>query len=1010
MSGSTDLMARLGVEVVRTLTVEMGYYPREPSDPDYGIDVLVETALDGVPNGRMLALQVKSGPSRFQRRTDTHVAYRCSDRHARYWLGHSLPVAIVLYDPDQKVAYWQVVSQDTVVSTGDGWTVEVPFDQIFGPASETALRGLAKSRTQAVASVDWARVLSRGPLSLLSRGEDRYRAAVALRGEQPQQSAAQLVELASELEDQDGDEAGSLETVADRLRTEAAATSAEGDDNETACQSLLVVVRRCVVAASQPISIHTDRLRIWLAPDRWWIANAWKGCLDWPEDPEDGVHALTVGVDAPDDILVTDDDRWLWRERLVEILLVGSHNETALARTDSVPELGTETFEPIVRLHALRAETLGLLKRYGQADEVWQQISHWCDTQSDKRPALCATLAARRAVALVRRGHLDIAQHGFADAALTWGRVLGAEDEVAEQYFSGRTAESLIGDPWPTDRQHSRSVAANLRGRGKTPSARAERLERQGLNARVIGQAFDALNRLWLAVLEHQRAGHLRGALYATHLLIELYEHVGEYDAALEATIQCGRHADAERLATQATASELVDALEIEGPIWTRQPSLAALAAAGRHLDAGQVIGVANWVLEEATQTVTTMRDRDRVFAAHGALSALVLEWPADTMDQVTVLLLEALKSGNLLLAEPAATALEMLTNASVGDFTDPLTEAFLESEYARVSITWVAARLTNHDVARDRVLAAATEGRLDALEVACTAEINNPGVHILNTAARQTLDDRLRDLLTKRLGHTSEGHVIGLLRLEPWGLFARISGDQELRGAVARKLLEFALNDDEPHSNRTSAVNAIFNLAGGLEAAFAETLGDQLRPIAVGQFGSSVFDQPRAIVEHPLNRYRFGEYASADRLRGAAVLACVALVNATEALPAWPTELMSDALVSPEPAVVTGALEAISRLDEIPIPQEFETYLLYPDPGVRGAALMAWRQRKGDTPSPAVLDRLATDENLGVRLRLLGLLRDGDRTPDLRAAIAENDPDSYVRAMARAPIRDTTA
>jgi hypothetical protein len=56
MSGSTDLMARLGVEAVRTLTVEMGCHPREPTDPDYGIDVLVETALDGVPGGRMLAL------------------------------------------------------------------------------------------------------------------------------------------------------------------------------------------------------------------------------------------------------------------------------------------------------------------------------------------------------------------------------------------------------------------------------------------------------------------------------------------------------------------------------------------------------------------------------------------------------------------------------------------------------------------------------------------------------------------------------------------------------------------------------------------------------------------------------------------------------------------------------------------------------------------------------------------------------------------------------------------
>jgi hypothetical protein len=1008
MSGSTDLMARLGVEAVRTLTVEMGCYPREPTDPDYGIDVLVETALDGVPEGRMLALQVKSGSSHFERRTNTHVTYKCSDRHVKYWLGHSLPVSVVLYDPSEKVAYWQTVSQDTVVSTGENWVIEIPLSQVFGPASETALRELAKDRAQAATDVDWASVLDRGPLSLLPDGEARYRAAIDLRNAEPQQSAAHLVELAGELEGEGRNEAGGLQAAADRLRTEAAVTSAEGDDIEIACQSLLVVIRNCVIGASQPISIHTDRLRIWLAADRWWIADAWKACLDWPEDPEGSVQALAMGIDAPHDILATDEDRLLWRERLVEILLVGSYNETAQERTNNLPALDTEIVEPAIRLHALRAETLDALKRHDQADEIWQRISAWCGTRSDKQPALCATLVARRAVALVRRGHLDRAQQDFADSALTWGRLLGAEDEVAEQYFSARTAEALIGDPWSTDRNYSRPVAANLRGRGKTPGATAERLERQGLNARVIGQAYDALNRLWLAVLEHRRAGHLRGALYATHLLIELYEHVGEYSAALDAAVQCGRHSDAERLATRATAIELADAVEMDGPIWTRQPSLTALAAAGRHLDAEQVTSVANWVLAEATQVVTTMRDRDRVFAAYGALSALILEWPADTINQATSLLLEALKSGNLLLAEPAATALELLTNASVGDYTDPLVNAFLESQYARVDTTWVAGRLTDHEAARRRVLAAAADGRLDALEAACTAEINHPGVHILNTEARRALDDHLRDLLTKRIGHTPEGHIIGLLRLEPWGLFARISMDQDLREAVAQKLLEFALNDEEPHSNRASAVNAIFNLAGGLQAASAGRLADQLRPIAEGQFGSSMFDQPRAIVEHPFNRFRFGEHASADRLRGAAVLACAALVNATEAQPAWSAELMNDALVSAEPAVVTGALEAISRLEELPIPQELGAYLLYADAGVRTAALMAWRQRKSDIPRPATLNRLVTDETLGVRLTLLGLLRDGDRAPELRTAIADNDSDSYVRAMARAPIRDT--
>jgi hypothetical protein len=1005
VSGTTDLMARKGVEAVRSLIVDMGWYPREPSDPDYGIDVLVETALDGVPDGRMLALQVKSGSSKVARRDETHITHECSDRHVRYWLGHSLPVAIVLYDPDAKVAYWEVVSKETVVSTGEGWKVAVPIDQVFGPASEAALRGLAKGRAQASAGVDWASVLDRGPLSLLPRGEQRYNEAVALRAAQPGQSAARLVELAVELEDEGGDEAGSLEASADRLRTEAAVTSAESGDIDTACQDMLVVVRRCVVRASQPISIHTDRLRIWLPPDRGWIAEAWKGCLDWPEDPEHWVKLLMAGVDGPRDSLVTEEDRWLWRERLVEILLVVSDHETAVNWTETLPKLGSETFEPAVRLHASRAEALGFLGDDDQADEIWQQLSDWCGTHTDERPALCATLVARRSVALVRRGRLELAQQGFADAALAWGGVPGAEDEVAEQYFSARAGESLIGDPWSLDREQSRPIAANLRGRGRTPGATAERLERQGLNARVIGQAFDALNRLWLALVKHRRAGHLRGELYATHLLIELYEHVGEYGAALDAAIRCGRHGDAERLATQATAAELFDAVKTDGPMWMRRPRLAALAAAGRSLDASQVAEVANRVLAEATQAVSTMRDRDVVFAAHAALSALVFEWPAKTVDQVAALFLEALKSGNILLAEPAATALQLLTNAGVGDYTDPLTEAFLESQYTRVSMAWVAGRLYDHDEARRRVLAAAAEGRLDALEAACTAEINRPGVAILDSPARQVLDDHLRGLLNRRVGHNSEGHFIGGLRLEPWGMFARRTRDEKLREEVVQKLLEFALDDDEPHSNRASCVNAIFNVAPALKPTVATTFADELRPIAEGQFGSSIFDQPRAVVQHPFNRVRVGEHASADRLQGAGVLACAALARAGEESPTWPTGLLDDALVSAEPVVVVGALEAVARLPELPVPAELAAYLLQADAGVRAAALMVWRQRKADVPSGRIVNRLATDETLDVRLTLLGLLRDGDRGPEQRAIIAQNDPDSYVRAMARAPL-----
>jgi hypothetical protein len=140
-----DLVSRSGVEAVRLIVVqELGWYPREPVAPDYGVDLYVECAVDGVPDGRMFAVQVKAGGSYFTEQTNTHITYRGGERHLRYWLNHSLPVLLVLYDPRRELAFWQMICPRTVQSTGKGWRVDVPVEQRLGSASAEALRSLAE--------------------------------------------------------------------------------------------------------------------------------------------------------------------------------------------------------------------------------------------------------------------------------------------------------------------------------------------------------------------------------------------------------------------------------------------------------------------------------------------------------------------------------------------------------------------------------------------------------------------------------------------------------------------------------------------------------------------------------------------------------------------------------------------------------------------------------------------------------------------------------------------------
>lgn len=156
---------------------ELGWYPREPSDPDYGIDVYVECADEGVPNGRMLGVQVKGGASFFCEQVDDGVVFRGSQRHLDYWTGHSLPVIVVLYDPEAKTAIWQAIDGETVESTGKGWKIVVPRAQVLDGSAAAPLTELADAdaytrRLNALrADLSWMNVLDNGGTVVLNVAE-----------------------------------------------------------------------------------------------------------------------------------------------------------------------------------------------------------------------------------------------------------------------------------------------------------------------------------------------------------------------------------------------------------------------------------------------------------------------------------------------------------------------------------------------------------------------------------------------------------------------------------------------------------------------------------------------------------------------------------------------------------------------------------------------------------------------------------------------------------------------
>ena len=120
-----------------------GWFFREQFVQDWGIDAHVEIVRDGKPTGELIALQIKSGKSYFDGESDESVAFRTDEQHVKYWTEHSIPIVVVIYNPDTMQMYWQHISTKTAVCTGKGWKIVVPKVHSFDDPEQT-LRLLSK--------------------------------------------------------------------------------------------------------------------------------------------------------------------------------------------------------------------------------------------------------------------------------------------------------------------------------------------------------------------------------------------------------------------------------------------------------------------------------------------------------------------------------------------------------------------------------------------------------------------------------------------------------------------------------------------------------------------------------------------------------------------------------------------------------------------------------------------------------------------------------------------------
>ena len=139
---------RMGVSAAALVFETWGWLFREQPVEDYGIDTHVEP-FDGPeqPARQLLALQIKTGVSFFREETEDGWWFRATRRHWHYWLGHVLPVAVILYNPETGTLFWQHVEASLVQLTGEGGKLLVPRSHVLDSsgAGRDSLRQIVRN-------------------------------------------------------------------------------------------------------------------------------------------------------------------------------------------------------------------------------------------------------------------------------------------------------------------------------------------------------------------------------------------------------------------------------------------------------------------------------------------------------------------------------------------------------------------------------------------------------------------------------------------------------------------------------------------------------------------------------------------------------------------------------------------------------------------------------------------------------------------------------------------------
>jgi hypothetical protein len=147
-----------GVNLIATIVNrDLGWiFRRNHAEHDFGIDGYIDIVTgDGFVTGRCLAVQIKFGASYVARKQPYGYSYVGEAKHLNYLVNHPLPVLLLIGDPETTKFYWTPFNPDAVVASEQGWTISVPYDQVFDASAAASLVALAGPAHDYGAALDY---------------------------------------------------------------------------------------------------------------------------------------------------------------------------------------------------------------------------------------------------------------------------------------------------------------------------------------------------------------------------------------------------------------------------------------------------------------------------------------------------------------------------------------------------------------------------------------------------------------------------------------------------------------------------------------------------------------------------------------------------------------------------------------------------------------------------------------------------------------------------------------